>query len=241
MDGCVRSRAHWNNTVNWRRTAAPFGSFLWSSSCFYLDISGIVTFTCWERAAFISQALITCYVSGVENTWWKVYSGIQPGRTRHQRLIKLRNWFVSFFSNLCVMYVEWRQRMDIIWEILIILQANFIVCISGELWASLVPFGAGASNNIHQWMIFNFFPYNSEGWALLCGRTASQEKRACSGCTVPGGVKATVCAPGVKYPRCFRVWLPIDLCVCESKQAPRSFQNWMRSLLTHAWHGWAWG
>lgn len=45
------------------------------------------------------------------------------------------------FFNLCVMYVEWRQRMDIIWEILIILQANFIVCISGELWASSVSFG----------------------------------------------------------------------------------------------------
>ena len=91
---------------------------------------------------FIPQALITCYVSSVEHTWWKVYSGIQSGRTGHQQLIKLRFFFVFFFffSNLCVMYVEWRQRMDIIWEILIILQANFIVCISGELWASFGAF-----------------------------------------------------------------------------------------------------
>uniref|UniRef100_A0A3B3W308 Uncharacterized protein n=1 Tax=Poecilia latipinna TaxID=48699 RepID=A0A3B3W308_9TELE len=36
--------------------------------------------------------------------------------------------------------------MDIIWELLIILHANVIVCISGESWASLAPFWAGAIN-----------------------------------------------------------------------------------------------
>lgn len=59
-------------------------------------------------------------------------------------------WFVCFLC-WCVMYVEWRQRMDIIWEILIILQANFIVCISGELWVYFLK------KTIHQWIIWNFF------------------------------------------------------------------------------------
>lgn len=34
MDGCVRSRAHWNNTVNWQMISVLLGSFLWSSSFF---------------------------------------------------------------------------------------------------------------------------------------------------------------------------------------------------------------
>lgn len=56
------------------------------------------------------------------------------------------------------MYVEWRQRMDIIWEILIILQANFIVCISGELWASFGVFSSRCITQICVWIIRNFSP-----------------------------------------------------------------------------------
>lgn len=44
-------------------------------------------------------------------------------------------YIVLFFFSLFICTVcAWNEeRMDIIWEILIILQVNFIVCISGEL------------------------------------------------------------------------------------------------------------
>lgn len=139
------------------RISVLFGSFIWSSSPFFLWNCCILVVG--TSNIFIPQALITCYVSSVEHTWWKVYSGIQSGRTGHQQLIKLRFFFIFFFFfNLCVMYVEWRQRMDIIWEILIILQANFIVCISGELWASFGVFSGRCITQICVWIIRNFSP-----------------------------------------------------------------------------------
>lgn len=61
----------------------------------FLLISGIVTLSGGGRAAFLPEALITCYVSSVENTWRKVCSGIWSGRTGH--LINLRVWFISCF------------------------------------------------------------------------------------------------------------------------------------------------
>uniref|UniRef100_A0A3B3WQ12 Uncharacterized protein n=1 Tax=Poecilia mexicana TaxID=48701 RepID=A0A3B3WQ12_9TELE len=42
--------------------------------------------------------------------------------------------------------------MDIIWELLIILHANVIVCISGESWASLAPFWAGTIIKQLKWV-----------------------------------------------------------------------------------------
>lgn len=117
-------------TLNWKEDPCSAQFVLSGVHRFFFAIFWNCSVQWWGRGTFIPQALITCYVSSVENTWWKVWIGIQSGRRGHLQLTKLC-FFIVPFIDLRVMYVEWRQRMDIIWEILIILQANFIVCISG--------------------------------------------------------------------------------------------------------------
>lgn len=239
MHGCVRSRAHWNNTVNWARISAAARLLLSGVHRFFLA-SGVVVFTGGNGQRLFLRLWSPCYVCGVENTWWKVCSGIQPGRTGHLPLTTLCFLFSPFllFPNLCVMCVEWKQRMDIIWEILIILQANFIVCISGESWASLV-----SSRQVHEIKRRGFCYIHGLRFGFVWRDPQETVLRTRGGrwrenCKIYSSVCVCV-ARNIPVVVIFGywVWSCVCVCACEPPQERHSsLQNWIPRLLTRAWH-----